>query len=86
MTGLPSLWLSLLAPQGEGPPMQTFSSFQTLPKAGGPDAPFVCPTWLHGNLSHTFGCIGVLQLVFSEWFYEHCSTSRCIFDVFMGGR
>lgn len=65
--------------------MQTFSSFQTLPKAGGPDAPFVCPTWLHGNLSHTFGCIGVLQLVFSEWFYEHCSTSRCIFDVFMGG-
>ena len=43
--------------------MQTFSSFQTLPKAGGPDPmPFVCPTWLHGNPSCHFGCI-VLQLV-----------------------
>ena len=53
--------------------MQTFSFFQTLPKAGGPDPPSVCPTWLHGNLSCTFGCTGVLQLVFGEWFCEHCS-------------
>ena len=42
VTGLPSLWLSLLAPQGEGPPMQTVSAFHVPFRAGGPNlTPFL---------------------------------------------
>ena len=35
--GMPKLWLDLLAPQSEGPPMWTFSSFQISPRGSGPD-------------------------------------------------
>ena len=44
-TGMPSLWLNLFAPQGEGPPMKTFSSFQIPFRGRGPNPmPLFHPT------------------------------------------
>ena len=80
---MPKLWLDLLTPQSEGPPMWTFSSFQIPPRDAGP---YLIPffphhTQLHGDLYCSFGCIAVLLPVS----IENCSTCRYIFDVFMGG-
>ena len=62
------LLLDLLVPQGESLPVQAFSSFQIPPKVADPDLkPFFYPTPLHGDLSCSFGCIGVLLSVSSSF-------------------
>ena len=84
--GMPSLWLNLLAPQGKGPPIQTFSSFQIPLRGRGPNPTPFFPSypvtwksflqlWLYRSSSASF------QLVF----HEQCSACRCIFNVFVAG-
>ena len=64
---MPRLWHDLLTPQGEDPPMWTFSSLQIPPGGVGPDpTPFFSwPTRLNGDLPFSFACIGFLLPVSS---------------------
>lgn len=84
-TGMPRLWLGLLAPQDKGLPVCTFLSFQMPPLRV--EVSTVClffhPTSLYGTFSCSFGRKGVARSV-SSWLscWENCSTWRYIFDVF----
>ena len=85
-TAMPRWRLDLLAPQGEGPPLQTFSSLQSFPKGAGPNPmPF--------SLSYLVTRRSLLQLLlyksfffanFMLVFHENCSTHQCIFAVLWG--
>ena len=84
-TAMPRCRLDLLSPQGEGPPLQTFSSLQSFPKGAGPNpVPFSLSYLVTWDLSCSFGCIQDLSASFQLVFCENCSICRCIFDVFVG--
>lgn len=78
-TGMPE---TCLLPRVRGPPLQTFSSLQSFPRAAGPNPMLfslsylitrrsLLQLWLYKSFSANF------QLVFRE----NCSTHQCIFDV-----
>ena len=81
-TGMPRLWLGLLAPQDKGLPLCTFPSFQMPPLRA--EVSTVClffhPTSLHGTFSCSFGRKGVVRSV-SSWLscWENCPRG----DIFL---
>ena len=73
-TAMPRWRLDLLAPQGEGPPLQTFSSLQSFPKGAGPNPmPFslsylvtwrsLLQLWLHKSFFLPISCWFSMRIV-----------------------
>ena len=79
VTGLPNLWLSLLAPQGEGPPMQTVSSFHIPFRVWGPNLTLLLPSYQYViflkasvvNKFHKFP-VSFPRELFCMWTYFWC--------------
>ena len=85
-TVMPRLWLDLLTPQGSGLPIHTTSSLQIPPRGTGPNLMpfFPHPTWLCGNISCSFSCIGFLLYSFTVLVFSLFSVRIVLYvDAFL---
>lgn len=82
-TGVPRLWLSLLNPLGEYPPVYSPFSSGSPPRDTSPNLITFLSSRVYLCFSQTllYSPCANFPLVFCE----NCFSCRCIFDVFMGG-